>query len=345
MKAVVLTGIGQTELRELPDPTLTSDDEVVIDVATVGVCGSDVHFFNEGRVGSHVVTYPWPIGHECAGTVAQVGSAVSAFRPGDRVAIDPLIWCGACDQCLSGRENTCRDQRFLGNPGERAGAMVEQLVMPAASCFAIPDSVSFTEAALCEPLAIGEHARRLAGLGAEASVAILGAGPIGLCVLMALKAAGVGRTYVTDLLAPRLSMARALGADWTGSPAEALVVADILAAQPGGVDAVFECAGVQETIDHGVEVLRPGGKLLLIGIPEALEIRINYNISRRREHVVQMVRRQNHTTQVAIDMVAGGLDVAPLATHEFALAEAQEALETVRQYRDGVIKAMIHMGR
>ncbi len=345
MKAAVLTGIRQAELCELPDPKLARDDEVIIDVATVGVCGSDVHFFNEGCVGSHVVAYPWPIGHECAGAVAQVGSAVTSLKPGDRVAIDPLIWCGACNQCLSGRENTCRDQRFLGNPGERAGAMVEQLVMPAASCFAIPESVSFTEAALCEPLAIGEHARRLADLPPDASVAILGAGPIGLCVLMALQAGDVGPTYVTDLLEPRLGMARKLGADWTGSPQSSDVVADILTACPGGVDAVFECAGVQETIDQGVELLRPGGKLMLIGIPQTLDIRINYNISRRREHVVQMVRRQNHTTGAAIDMVAGGLDVARLATHDFDLADVQEALETVRQYRDGVIKAMIRIGR
>ncbi|HDZ22517.1 hypothetical protein LCGC14_0456400 [marine sediment metagenome] len=343
MKTVVLTGIRESELRDAPPPTIRRDDEVLIDIAVVGVCGSDVHYFSEGGIGSMRVAYPWTIGHECAGTVVEVGPAVTSLTPGDRVAVDPLIWCGQCDQCLAGRVNTCRNQRFLGNPGETPGAMAEQLIMPAASCCPIPDSVSFVAAALCEPLAIGEHARRLAKLSPDATVAILGAGPIGLCVLLALKAAGVGATYVTDLLDPRLDMARQLGADWTGSPRQEDVVAAISRQQPSGVAAVFECAGQQETIDQGIELLTPGGALMLIGIPEAKEIRINFDIARRREHVVQMVRRQNHTADVAVEMVAGGVDAVQLATHHYSIEQAQQAFETVQQYADGVIKAIIHI--
>ena len=316
---------------------------MLIDIAVVGVCGSDVHYFNEGGIGSMRVTYPWTIGHECAGTVVEVGPAVASLTPGDRVAVDPLIWCGRCDQCRAGRVNTCRNQRFLGNPGETPGAMAEQLIMPAASCCPIPDSVSFVAAALCEPLAIAEHARRLARLSPDATVAILGAGPIGLCVLLALKAAGVGDTYVTDLLDPRLDMARQLGADWVGSPRQTDVVAAISRQQPDGVAAVFECAGQQETIDQGIELLAPGGALMLIGIPEAKDIRINFDIARRREHVVQMVRRQNHTADVAVEMVAGGVDAVRLATHHYSIEQAQQAFETVQQYADGVVKAIIHI--
>ena len=343
MKTVVLTGIRESQLRDAPPPTIRRDDEVLIDIAVVGVCGSDVHYFNEGGIGSMRVTYPWTIGHECAGTVVEVGPAVASLTPGDRVAIDPLIWCGRCDQCRAGRVNTCRNQRFLGNPGETPGAMAEQLIMPAASCCPIPDSVSFVAAALCEPLAIAEHARRLARLSPDATVAILGAGPIGLCVLLALKAAGVGDTYVTDLLDPRLDMARQLGADWVGSPRQTDVVAAISRQQPDGVAAVFECAGQQETIDQGIELLAPGGALMLIGIPEAKDIRINFDIARRREHVVQMVRRQNHTADVAVEMVAGGVDAVRLATHHYSIEQAQQALEVVHQYADGVIKAIIHI--
>ena len=344
MKAVQLTGIRQTEICEIDAPSIQRDDDVLIDIAVVGVCGSDVHYFNEGGIGEmRVVQYPWVIGHECAGTIAAAGPAVSGLAVRDRVAVDPLIWCGQCDQCLAGRENTCRNQRFLGNPGETPGAMVEQLVMPAASCVKIPDSMSFIEAALCEPLAIGEHARRLAELRPDASVAILGAGPIGLSVLLALRAVGAGKIYVTDLLPPRLEMAGDLGADWVGSPSELDVVATVMAAEPLGVDAVFECAGVGETIEQGVEMLAPAGRLLLIGIPETTHVSINYDISRRREHVVQMVRRQNHATRAAIDLVSGGLGAAKLATHHFSLAQAQDALETVTEYRDGVVKAIIHV--
>jgi len=341
MKAVVLTGLRQCELRDVPPPSLQREDDVRMDIAAVGVCGSDVHYFGEGGIGTIRVEYPWTIGHECAGTVAEVGPAVRDLAPGDRVAVDPLIWCGQCDQCRQGRHNTCRNQRFLGNAGEHAGAMVEQLVMPAANCHVIPETMSFSEATLCEPLAIGEHARYLAGLPHDASVAILGAGPIGLSVLMALKAAGIGPTAVTDLYEPRLEMAGRLGADWTGCPRDVDVVAAILDRHSGGVDAVFECAGEPETVDHGVEVLAPGGKLMLIGIPVDTHIRINYDIARRREHVVQMVRRQNHTVQAAIDL-AGRTGLGRLATHHYPLDRAQEALELVEAYRDGVIKAVIH---
>jgi L-iditol 2-dehydrogenase len=344
MKAVQLTGIRQTELCEIDAPSIQGDSDVLIDVAVVGVCGSDVHYFNEGGIGAmRLVEYPWVIGHECAGTIAAVGSAVTDLTVGDRVAVDPLIWCGHCDQCLAGRENTCRNQRFLGNPGETGGALVEQLVMPAASCVKIPDSMSFVEAAICEPLAIGEHARRLAELGPGAAVAILGAGPIGLSVLLALRAAGAGKIYVTDLLPPRLEMAGDLGADWVGSPNEVDVVATVMAAEPLGVEAVFECAGVPETVEQGVGMLAPAGRLLLLGIPETTHVSINIDIARRREHVVQMVRRQNHAAEAAIELVAGGVDAARMATHHFSLAQTQDALETVTQYRDGVVKAIVHV--
>ena len=344
MKAVQLIGIRQTELCEIDAPSIQRDDDVLIDVAVVGVCGSDVHYFNEGGIGAmRVVEYPWVIGHECAGTVAAIGSAVTDLAVGDRVAVDPLIWCGRCDQCLAGRENTCRNQRFLGNPGETPGAMVEQLAMQAASCVKIPDSMSFVEAALCEPLAIGEHARRLAALGPDASVAILGAGPIGLSVLLTLRAAGAGKIYVTDLLPSRLEMAGDLGADWVGSPEGIDVVAAVMAAEPLGVDAAFECAGVADTIEHGVAMLSPAGRLLLIGIPKTTHVSINYDIARRREHVVQMVRRQNHATEAAVELVAGGLEAAALATHHFSLVQTQDALETVTEYRDGVVKAIVHV--
>ena len=326
----------------MPAPTVERDDDVLIDVDVVGVCGSDVHYYNEGGIGSIRVSYPWTVGHECAGTVAAVGAGPAGLAVGDRVAIDPLIWCGRCDQCLAGRENTCRNQRFLGNPGEASGAMAEQLVMPAASCLRLPDGMDATEAAICEPLAIGEHARRLANLPAGATVAVLGAGPIGLCVLAALKAAGVGPVYVTDLLAPRRAMAERLGADWVGTPEEIDVVTALRAAEPGGVTAAFECAGSQDTVDQAIAALAPGGKLMLIGTPETKTVAINYDIARRAEHTIQCVRRQNHAAEAAIELVASGrVDVGQLATHRFSLDRAPEAMELVRTYSDGVVKAVI----
>ena len=131
-------------------------------VATVGVCGSDMHYYRHGRIGSQVVQFPWIVGHECSGTVEQVGTGVKTLRVGDRVAVDPLIACGRCDQCLLGRENTCRNQKFLGCPGQTPGAMAEQLVMPERNCFPIPPHMTFEQATLVEPFAIGLYASKLA---------------------------------------------------------------------------------------------------------------------------------------------------------------------------------------
>jgi L-iditol 2-dehydrogenase len=342
MKAAVLTDLRRMEVRDVPAPTIEKGDDVLIDVDVVGVCGSDVHYYNEGGIGSIRVSYPWTVGHECAGTVAAVGPDAGDLAVGDRVAVDPLIWCGHCDQCLLGRENTCRNQQFLGNPGEASGAMAEQLVMPAASCVKLPDTIDATDAALCEPLAIGEYARRLADLPPDATIAVFGAGPIGLCVLAALKAAGAEKVFVTDLLAPRRAMAERLGADWTGTPEDTDVVAAIRADHPGGITAAFECAGSPDTVDEAIAALTPGGKLMLIGTPETKTVAINYDIARRQEHTIQCVRRQNHAVEAAIELVASGrVDIRQLATNRFTLAQAPEAMELVRTYSDGVVKAVI----
>lgn len=345
MRAAVLTGIGQMEIRDVPDPKIERDDQVLLRIEAVGVCGSDVHYYNEGHVGTMQVQYPWTIGHECSGTVVEVAPGVEGLEAGQRVAVDPLITCNRCDQCLGGRENTCREQRFLGNPGETPGAMAEYLVMPAKSCHPIPDDLTMEAAALVEPLSIGVWAQRMAQPPAGGTAAVLGAGPIGLSVLLALRAAGSVRTYVTDLIDDRLATARRLGADWTGMPTRRDVAADILRQQPGGVDCAFECAGEQETVDQAVQLLKPGGTLYLIGILESTRVSFDYDRARKQEHALQCVRRQNGTVPDTIRMLADSvIDAAPLATHHFRLPEAPAALDLVRDYRDGVIKAIIHVG-
>lgn len=345
MKAAVLTGIRRIEVRDVPAPRLERADDVLVRIGAVGICGSDVHYYDEGHVGSMQVQYPWTIGHECAGTVAAAGPAAAHLPVGRRVAVDPLIVCNRCDQCRSGRHNTCRNQRFLGNPGEAPGAMAEYLVMPAANCHPMGERMTPTEGALCEPLSIGLHAARMAGPPAGGSAAVLGSGPIGLSVLLALKAGGEIDVCATDLIDERLATARRLGADWTGCPTREDVVADILRRRPGGVDCTFECAGEAQTVDHAVRLLKPGGTAYLIGIPQANRISLDYDYARKQELAVRCVRRQNHTVADAIAGVAGGtLDANALATHHFALADVAEALDLVRTYRDGVIKAVIDVG-
>ena len=219
MKAAFLSGIRQIQIRETPEPQLTGPRDVLIRVETVGVCGSDVHYYTAGRIGSQVVNSPWILGHECAGKVVAVGSAVTHVRPGDRVAIDPLASCGSCDQCRAGRVHTCRNQKFLGSPGQLQGALCEFLVLPAESCFPVPNNLEAVQAAAVEPFSIGVYARQLSGAPPGAKIGILGTGPIGLCVLLACRAEGECTIYTTDLVNERLAAARRCGASWEGNPA------------------------------------------------------------------------------------------------------------------------------
>jgi L-iditol 2-dehydrogenase len=332
------------ELVDIPEPTGPGDEEVLLRVDVVGICGSDVHTYTEGGIGGSAVTYPWILGHECAGTVLATGRSVSGLEVGQRVAVDPLIPCNRCDQCLAGRKHTCRHQKFLASPNQAPGALVERLLMPAECCYAIDDRVSSVQAALAEPLSIALHARNLSG-AADGTAAVLGSGPIGLSVLVALKQAGAVKVFATDLVDGRLEMARRLGADWTARGDRDDLLALAGQAAPNGMDCVFECAGKQETVDQAVAMLAPGGTVMLVGIPAEDRISLDIHTARRRELRFRNVRRQNRCLRAALDLIAAKkVNVDPLATHHFQLAQAQEAFDLVAEYRDGVIKAMIHIG-
>lgn len=342
MQAAVLTGLRQMAIRRWPMPKIVTETDVLLKMQAVGVCGSDVHYYKTGRIGSQVVTYPFVVGHEGAATVAAVGSAVNRVKPGDRVAIEPAISCHHCDQCRVGREHTCRNLRFLGCPGQLAGCLSEYLVMPEECCFPFPVTLSFDDAALCEPLSIGIYAVQRSVPMFGARIAILGLGPIGLSVLEVARRAGATAIYATDPLAYRRALATSQGAEWVGDPATDDVVGTVAKREPGGLDAVFECCGQQGALDQGFQLLKPGGKLMLIGIPEFDRFSFAADVSRRREICLQQVRRQNHCVQNAIDGVRlRRYQPQFMVTHRFALRDCKEAFDLVDNYRDGVVKAMI----
>ncbi len=342
MKAMALTGIRQMEMIELPVPEIIHDNDVLIQMKVVGVCGSDVHYYTRGKIGSQVVQYPFPVGHEGAGEVIKVGPAVTSVKPGDRIAIEPAMPCGKCDQCKVGRPHTCRKLRFLGCPGQAYGCLSEYIVMPEDSCFKIADTLSYTDAAISEPLAIGLYAVNQSIPLKGATIGILGFGPIGMSVLLSAKAKGGEQFYVTDLVPERLQIAKDCGAVWTGNPANGDVVGQIKAKEPLLLDVVFECCGKQEAIDQAVELLKPGGKLMVIGIPEFDRWSFNVDQMRHKEICIQNVRRQNHTVEETLELMEEKkIDVSKMATHRFPFATTKEAFDLVTDYRDGVMKAMI----
>src|SRR5579862_9727262 len=346
MKAVYLTALRQLEVRETPAPQLNGPNDVLLRVDRLGVCGSDLHYYHQGRIGTQSAPFPSILGHELSGTIERVAPGVKRLKPGQRVAVDPLIPCGRCDQCLAGRRHTCRKQKFLGSMGE-PGALSEYLVMPEVCCFPVPDSLSDDEAAMVEPLSIGAYAVQMAvrnGLTSGMRVGIVGAGPIGLCTLLALRAEAKVETYVTDLVDHRLTVARACGADWTGNPERENVAATVHQLEPLGLDFVFECAGEQAAIDQSIDLLKPGGALLIIGIPELDRISLNINLARRHELRIFNVRRQNECVQRAIDLIASRkVDVSPIVSHHFSLEDTARAFEMVSARSGGVVKAMIRL--
>ncbi len=344
MKTVFLTGLRQMEIRQAPAPRLERPQDVLLRVDTLGVCGSDIHYYTQGRIGPQVAAFPLILGHEIAATVLETGSDVRGLQPGWRVAVDPLVACGECDQCRARRQHTCRKQKFLGNPGQLPGALVEHLVMPAECCFPVPGSLDDDEAALVEPLSIGVYAAQMAQLGPGARLGIIGSGPIGLCTLLAIRAWTDAKVYVTDLVEERLAVARACGATWTGNPRHEDVVSTIRRLEPLGMDAVFECAGEQDALDQGLELLKPGGALIVIGIPEVDRVSFNINLMRRNELRILNVRRQNECVRPAIELIANRrVDVRPLITHHFPLEDTARAFELVSARRDGVVKAIIRI--
>lgn len=344
MKAMALTGLRQIEVMDLPDPKIEKDDDVLLKIEKIGVCGSDVHYYETGRIGSQVVEYPYVTGHECAATVVAVGDSVTRVKVGDAIVVDPAVFCNKCAQCKMGRENTCYKLRFLGTPGQGGGCLCEYLVMPEESCYPTNGAVTFEQAVMCEPLAIAAYSVQRARLPEKANIAILGSGPIGLCTFVSAKADNVNTCYMTDKINARLDAAKGAGATWVGNPDNQDIVAEILKQQPKGVDAVFECAGEQEALDQCVDLLRPGGTLILIGIPRLDRVSFAIDLLRRKEITIVNIRRQNLCTQMAIDLVASGkVDVDFMITHHFPLEQTKDAFELVAGYRDGVIKAIIDL--
>jgi L-iditol 2-dehydrogenase len=344
MRVGYFTGLREIEIRDEPEPQLTRADDALLRIDRVGVCGSDVHYYTHGRIGNQIVRYPATIGHECSGTVVAVGRSVDRLRAGDRVAVDPAVVCGQCDQCLAGRSNTCRNIQFLGCPDQAPGAVADYRVLPAENCVPIPDRMTLEQAVLVEPLSIGVYAVRAGGVRSGSRVAILGAGPIGLSVLLAAKAAAPSTAYATDLLDERLAAARRCGADWTGNPRAQDIVAEIGRREPRGVDLVFECSGDPECIDQGMKLLAPGGTLLWIGIPPVVQVRFDAHRMRTKEITFKAVRRQQGCVEPAIRLIGEGqIDTAPLLTHRFPLDRIRDAFELVATYQDGVIKAVLDL--
>ena len=342
MKSMVLTGIREMKMTEVPTPEIKNSTDVLVRLKTVAVCGSDIHYYVSGKIGSQVVQYPFPVGHECAGVVEEVGAGVTKVKAGDRIAVEPAMPCGECDQCKVGRPHTCRNLTFLGCPGQADGCLSEFIVMPEHSCFPVTDKLSYYDAAISEPLAIGVYAVNQSIPMEGASIGILGYGPIGMSVQLPAMAKGAEKIYVTDKIDGRLQIAKESGASYAGNVNKTDVVKEILELEPKGLDVVFECCGQQEAIDNAFDLLKPGGVLMLIGIPEFDRWSFPVDKGRHKEVTVINVRRQNGAVEETLELLeSGAVDVSNMPTHRFSFDDTKKAFDLVASYGDGVMKAMI----
>jgi len=325
MKSVRLHGTGDLRIHDEQIP-VADVGEKLIRVKSVGVCGSDLHWFSEGSIGDAKLEHPLVLGHEFAGVTEE----------GQRVAVDPAIPCGHCEFCGHGHPNLCANLIFAGH-GKHDGALREWLAWSEKSLFPIPDSISDEDGAMLEPLGIAIHAVDLGKLKAGMTVGVFGCGPIGLLILQMAKLAGGANIIATDKLMHRVEAAKALGASQAFLVDEHSRLSEIDSATGGrGVDVAFEAAGTQDAVDAAFEAVSTGGKVVLAGIPDNDKTSFSASTARRKGLTIKLVRRMKHTYPRAIELVSKGLvDVRSLVTHRFPLEQASEAFR-VAERREGL---------
>ncbi len=340
-RAAYMTELNKMEIREIPVPE-PKEYEVLVKLEYVGICGSDVHYFHDGRCGDFVVDGEFMLGHECAGTIEKVGSGVTKLAVGDKVALEPGITCGQCEFCKSGRYNLCPDVQFLATPPVQ-GCYENYIAFPENMCFKLPDNISTKEGALVEPLSVGMHAAAQGQITLGDQVIILGAGCIGLVTLLACKAYGATDITVVDVIPKRLEYAKKLGATRVLNGKDVDVIAEMEKLTNGmGVEKVIETAGSPVTIAQTPYLVKNGGTIVLVGLAAEPEINFNFGKIMAKEAKIESVFRYRNVYPKAIAAIADGIiDVSGIITHEFDFDHIQEAFECAINDKDNVVKAVI----
>ena len=341
MKVAVMNGVGQMGYTERPIPT-PKDDEVLVKLEYVGICGSDLHYYETGAIGSYVGEPPFVLGHEPGGVVVEVGKNVKHLKVGDKVALEPGKTCGQCEFCKTGRYNLCPDVIFFATPPVD-GVFQEYVAHEAGLCFKLPENVSTMEGALIEPLAVGFHAATLGDAHIGQTAVVFGAGCIGLVSMMALKAKGVSRVYVVDIMAKRLQKALELGADGVINGAERDAVGAVLELTGGaGCDLIVETAGTQITTRQAIHMAKKGSTIVLVGYSKSGEMTLPMSLSLDKELTFKTVFRYRHVYPMAIDAVAAGkINLKGIVTDIFELDDIQNAMDRSVADKANIVKAVV----
>jgi L-iditol 2-dehydrogenase len=348
MRVIRLHGPTDLRLENVSDPAPLQRGEVLLRSRAVGICGSDLHTYQDGRIGDTSVKSPLILGHEFAGVIEAVGDEAMSgigklLAPHTHVAVDPAINCGHCEMCERGHPNLCSNIRFCGLfPDD--GALQDRMILPARNCFPISDEMDFGEAALLETLGVALHAVDLSNIRVGDAVAILGAGPIGLCILQVAKLAGASPIYVTDKFPWRLALVERFGGIPISCDIEDPAECVLRRTDGRGVDVAIEAAWADHSIQQAADMTRNGGRLTLVGIPGNDELHLKHSVARRKGLTIRMARRMKHVYPRAIALhERGAVDLASLISHRFPLEKTAEAFAKNMRYDEGVVKVVIDL--
>jgi L-idonate 5-dehydrogenase len=329
MRAIVAHAAKDLRIEEAPAPGLGPHD-IRVRVTFGGICGSDLHYYRHGGFGAVRLREPMILGHEIAGVVDAVGADVERVRPGDPIAVNPSVPCNRCRYCLEGRQNQCLDMRFYGSAmrfPHVQGAFREVLVCLASQAHLVPQGVTLQEAAMAEPLAVALHATRRAGPLIGKRVLVSGSGPIGALTATAARRAGAAEIVVTDIADGALTFASRVGADRVINVARESEALSAYAADKGYFDALFEASGAESALSSGIEVVRPGGTIVQLGLGGG-DMTIPINKITAKELELRGTFRFHEEFALAVEFIGKGLiDVKPLISATAPLANARDAFE------------------
>lgn len=344
MKAVVMHGRRDQRYEERPIPA-PGAGELLVKVEHVGICGSDMHFLEEGRLGNWVVEKPLVLGHESAGEVAALGPGVEGFKVGDKVTLEPGVPCGECFSCMTGHYNLCSKMSFMAIPDERDGVFLEYVAHPAKMAFKLPANVGTLEGALCEPLSVGLYAVQKSGAWLGQSAVIFGSGCIGLVNLLVLQAVGVKDVTVVDVIDKRLEKAKELGAAKVIRGDKVDAVKEILEATSGqGLPLVFEAAGSPVATLQATKVVAANGVVVLVGMAADPELRLDVATLSAKEARVETIFRYRNLYPTAIKAVeTGAIPLAKIASHIFPFDDMIEGMYYNMDHKDEVIKGVVSL--
>lgn len=342
MQALQLVAPRELELRTMPDPPDPGPGEVVVRLRACGICGSDMHFYLEDNCAGTPARYPSVLGHEPAGEIAALGAGVESLAVGDRVAVEPALPCGKCEQCLTGRRNICENIVFMGGV-QLPGLLREYAVMPVGNALKVPDDMDFATAVAVEPVAVLLHAYKLAGLKMGESVAVMGAGPIGLLAVQLAKLAGASTVVCADRVAHRLQRAKELGADVVVDVDKDSVSDAVMdATHHKGAHVVIDAAGKTASMNAGIASARNAGRMVVVGIPAEAESPLKLWDAMQRELTITVQKRSNGNDHDALELLTSGrLDANSIISHRFPMDRGGEAFETMGAYADGIVKPVI----